>query len=193
MSTSLMRGMVPPPSSRMVNSTMMMVVVPMSCRFSMGSRPRWRLRAQGMAPRNPQGENRAARESQSTATLVLSTRRTLQEFSTFKRFSTILWHAHYLSLGYHPKTSLSTSDTAAQAVKLSGLQRQAASMQKSFHGAHQSKVLQCKGEREHFCCTSVSEQCKCSVEFCSTNEKPVPPRVGHTMEERKHFFWFSVF
>lgn len=45
MSTRRMSGMVLPPSSRMVKSTMTMVVVPMSCRFSMGSRSRWRLRA----------------------------------------------------------------------------------------------------------------------------------------------------
>lgn len=45
MSMMRMRGMVPPPMRRMVKSTMMMVVVPISCRFSMGSRPRWRLNA----------------------------------------------------------------------------------------------------------------------------------------------------
>lgn len=45
MSTRRMRGMVLPPRSKMVKSTMTMVVVPMSCRFSMGSRPRCKLRA----------------------------------------------------------------------------------------------------------------------------------------------------
>ena len=53
MSMMRMSGMVPPPRKRMVKSTMMIVVVPMSCRFSMGSRPRWRLRAYGMAPLRP--------------------------------------------------------------------------------------------------------------------------------------------
>lgn len=45
MSMRRMRGMVLPPSSRTVKSTMMMVVVPMSWRFSMDSRPRCRLSA----------------------------------------------------------------------------------------------------------------------------------------------------
>ena len=40
MSMIRIRGMVPPPRRRMVKSTMMMVVVPISWRFSMGSRPR---------------------------------------------------------------------------------------------------------------------------------------------------------
>lgn len=37
--------MVLPPSSKIVKSTITMVVVPMSCRFSMGSRPRCKLSA----------------------------------------------------------------------------------------------------------------------------------------------------
>lgn len=45
MSMMRMSGMVPPPMRRMVKSTIMMVVVPISCLFSMGSRPRWRLNA----------------------------------------------------------------------------------------------------------------------------------------------------
>lgn len=45
--------MVPPPRKRIVKSTMMMVVVPMSCRFSIGSRPRCKLKAYGIAPLKP--------------------------------------------------------------------------------------------------------------------------------------------
>ena len=45
MSMMRIRGMVPPPMRRMVKRTMTMVVVPINWRFSMGSRPKWRLRA----------------------------------------------------------------------------------------------------------------------------------------------------
>lgn len=46
-SMSIMRisGIVPPPRKRMVNNTIIMVVVPISWRFSMGSKPKWRLKA----------------------------------------------------------------------------------------------------------------------------------------------------
>lgn len=70
-----------------------------------------------------------------------------------------------MPLIYHPKTSLSIADTAVQTVNLLGLEGQAASLQKSSCGAHQSKVLQHKEEREHFIAFGFQNSAKVQLSF----------------------------
>lgn len=83
-----------------------------------------------------------------------------------------------MALIYHPKTSPSISDTAVQTVKLSGLERHRASLQKSSRGAHQSKVLQHKEEREHFFASGFQNSANVQLSFAQLMENQFLLRWG---------------